>query len=78
MVYVPAEVQVERLAKRDGITTEEAANILRAQLPIDEKAGYADYVITNDKSIEDTRKQVEALWERIKKDQKELAAREKR
>jgi dephospho-CoA kinase len=73
MVYVSPEVQVERLAERDGITKEEAANILKAQLPIDEKVGYADYVIHNDKSIEETRKEVEKLWETIKQDQKAMA-----
>ena len=73
MVYVSPEVQVERLAERDGISKEEAANILKAQLPIDEKVSYADYVIHNDKSVEETRKEVEKLWDTIKKDQKEIA-----
>ncbi len=33
--YIPGEQQVERLAERDGITKEEAANILKAQLPLE-------------------------------------------
>jgi dephospho-CoA kinase len=70
LVYIPVEQQVERLAERDGISREEAANILKAQLPIDEKVGYADFVIHNEKSLEDTRKQVEELWETLKKIQK--------
>jgi dephospho-CoA kinase len=61
--------------KRDGISKEEAANMLKAQLPIDEKVGYADFVIYNDKSLEETRKQVEKLWETLKKIQKERAGR---
>jgi dephospho-CoA kinase len=72
MVYIPPELQVERLAERDGITRDAAANILKAQLPIDEKLGYADYVIHNDKSLDETRKAVEALWETIKKDRDAL------
>ncbi|MBW1773675.1 MAG: dephospho-CoA kinase [Deltaproteobacteria bacterium] len=65
LVYVPAEVQVDRLMKRDGITAEEASHRIQAQLPIDEKVGYADFVIHNDKSLEETRKQVEALWKEL-------------
>jgi len=73
LVYLPQEKQVERLAKRDGISKEEAAQILKSQLSIDEKRGYADYVIHNDKSLEETRKQVEELWQTLRKIQKERA-----
>lgn len=71
VVYVPPEKQIERLAERDGISVEEAANILKSQLPIDEKLGYADYVIYNDQSLDETRKQVEELWRILKKAQEE-------
>ena len=66
VVHIPPEMQIDRLAERDGISKEEAANILKAQLPIDEKVGYADFVIHNDKTPEETRKQVDALWEMLK------------
>ena len=70
LVYVPEQVQVERLMKRDGITEREAADRIKAQLPIDEKVGYADFVIRNEKSQEETKGQVEALWEELKAIQK--------
>ena len=73
LVYVPQEKQIERLAKRDGISQEEAAHILKSQLSIDEKLGYADYVVHNDGSLEETRKQVEELWQTLRKIQKEKA-----
>ena len=66
VVHVPTEVQVERLAKRDNVSTEEAANILKSQLPIDEKVGFADFVIRNEGTKEQTRMQVEKLWGDIK------------
>ena len=75
VVYIPMEEQVKRLAKRDGITVEEAANILKSQLPIDEKVGYADFVIHNEKSPEDTRKQVKELWEKLQEIQRENPGR---
>jgi len=67
VVHVPMEVQVERLAKRDGITPEEAANILKSQLNIDEKVRFADFVIHNEGTKEQTREQVEKLWGELSK-----------
>ncbi len=71
VVYASQETQIERLCKRDGISREEAANILKAQLPIDEKVGYADFVINNEKGLEETRRQVEELWKTLQKIQAE-------
>jgi dephospho-CoA kinase len=65
LVHIPYEKQVERLMARDGITREQAQNILNAQLPIDEKIGYADFVIHNEGSLEQTRRQVEELWKEL-------------
>jgi len=66
VVIVPAEVLVDRMAKRDGIATEDDANILRSQLPIDEKVRFADFVIHNEGTKEETRTQVEKLWAELK------------
>jgi dephospho-CoA kinase len=63
VVYVPREVQIARLIRRDNITEEKAVKILEAQLPIDEKIDYADFIIYNDQSLDETRKQVQDLWE---------------
>lgn len=71
LVYIPPEQQIERLSERDKISEKEAANILNAQLPIDEKLEYADFVIHNDASIHETKKQVEKLWHKLKKIQQE-------
>ena len=65
VVYIPYEKQVERLMSRDGISRDQAENILKAQLPIDEKVGYADFVINNEGSLEQTKAQVEELWEKL-------------
>ena len=73
VVYVPEEQQIQRLMERDGISREEAADRLKAQLPIEEKVGYADFVIHNEGLLEDTGKQVDALWEKLEQLQKEKA-----
>jgi dephospho-CoA kinase len=66
VVYVPRERQIERLIKRDKITGDQAAKILKAQLAIDVKAGMADFVINNENSLDETRRQVEVLWRKLK------------
>ncbi len=65
VVYISQEKQVERLSLRDGISKADAANILKSQLPIDEKVGYADFVINNENSIEETRRQVVEMWQEL-------------
>jgi len=66
VVYTPRETQIERLALRDGISKQEAENIIASQLPINEKLGYADFVVNNEKTLDDARKQVEDLWQDLK------------
>ncbi len=65
VVHIAPELQVVRLAARNGISEEEAANMLKAQLPIDEKVQYADFVIYNDGTLEQTRKQAEDVWKQL-------------
>jgi dephospho-CoA kinase len=80
VVYISAEEQVARLAKRDGISEEEAATMLASQLPTDEKLRYADFVIKNDVSLEEVREHVRAVWKQLEKIQEEkrtTAARSK-
>ncbi|MEW5948025.1 MAG: dephospho-CoA kinase [Thermodesulfobacteriota bacterium] len=58
LVYARPEVQIERLIKRDGISLAEAQKWLAVQMPIDEKKKLADYVVDNNGSLEETRKQI--------------------
>jgi len=67
MVHVKPQTQVKRLAARDDISMSEAENIMKSQLPIDEKASYADFVIDNEGALEETEKQVKEVWEAISK-----------
>ena len=66
VVSVTPETQKERLMERDGIEQEEALRIIASQLPIKEKKGYAEWIIDNDGSKEDTLSQVERLWKELK------------
>ena len=53
--------------RREAITETDAENIMKSQLPIDEKASYADFVIDNEGTLEETEKQVKEVWEAISK-----------
>jgi dephospho-CoA kinase len=48
VVWAPREVQLARLAARDGLSRAEAEARVAAQLPIDEKAARADVVVSNE------------------------------
>ena len=62
LVWVPEEVQVERLVGGRGFTPERAREVIAAQMPIDSKRALAQHVIANSGSSESTRAQVERLW----------------
>jgi dephospho-CoA kinase len=62
LVWVPREVQVERLVSGRGFTAERAGEVIAVQMPIDEKRSRATNVIDNTGTRESTRAQVERLW----------------
>jgi len=51
-----------------GFTEEDFERRWRKQMPIEEKVKFADFVIDNSGSIEDTKRQVEEVFKRIKED----------
>ena len=61
-VYVPPEMQKDRLMQRDGFSGQEAMDRIGSQWPIGEKAGRADLVIDNSGPLSQTRCQVENAW----------------
>ena len=65
VVYVPREMQRERLMNRDHISRMEAERMLSAQMPLEDKVARADFVIHNEKGLEKTRKQTKDLWETL-------------
>jgi len=71
VVYISRASQIRRLVVRDKISLEDAENILKAQVPIEEKLRYADFVINNEGTLDETRIQVERLWQALKRIQKD-------
>jgi dephospho-CoA kinase len=66
LVYIPEEMQIERMMRRDRVSREMAVNMLSSQLPIEEKRGYADFIIDNSGPLKETKRQVEEVWEKLK------------
>jgi len=62
LVYVPEDVQLERLVEGRGLDQERARAMIAAQMPIDEKRRRAHHVIDNSGTREETRRQVEEMW----------------
>ena len=60
----PAE-QRARLIARDGLSDAEADRRIASQMPIEEKARRADYVIDTSGSLEDTDRQVAEVWTQL-------------
>ena len=61
----PSELQVQRLMSDRGLSREEAELRVRAQPPQEEKVARADVVIDTSGTLDQTRAQVEAAWERV-------------
>ena len=65
VVVVPKETQIERVCQRDGATREQALARIRMQMPTDKKIGYADIVIDNSGTMEETYRQVDAALSKL-------------
>ena len=63
-VWLPENLQLERLMSRDGYTAEEAMSRIRAVMSSDQKADLATAVIDNSGTVEETLRQVSFLLER--------------
>ena len=64
-VTLPQNVQVQRVCARDGVTQEQAMARIRNQWPLAEKERRADYVLSTEGTIEETRAKVWELWRAI-------------
>ncbi|HHY38113.1 MAG TPA: dephospho-CoA kinase [Clostridia bacterium] len=65
VVYAPEDLQIRRAMVRDGLTRDEAVSRIHSQMDLKEKVKYADVVINNDGTLEDTRRQVLRALEKV-------------
>ena len=62
------DLQVQRLAERNGLSEPEARRRLAAQWPVERKRAAADYVIDTGGTFEETDRQVEDVWRALQRD----------
>jgi len=60
-----AEIQLQRLIKRDGTTREDASSRLNSQLPITEKLPYADHVVENSGALIELETETQSLINKL-------------
>lgn len=64
VVVAEQQAQLNRLTIR-GISPDQASSRISSQMPLIEKVPLADWVITTDTSLEDTKRQVEVIWKEV-------------
>ena len=66
VVYASPQEQVKRLMARDRFTLEQALARIASQMPLDEKRKYADSVIENTGTREETERQAREVFEKLR------------
>lgn len=66
VIYVDKETQIKRLLQREDIHYDLAIKIIDAQMPIEKKLLYADFIIDNSRTIEFTFSEVKRIFEAVK------------
>lgn len=62
VVWLPQELQLKRLMKRDKLSATEALKRITAQINMNEKQAYGTYVIKNNKNRKHTEEQVKKIF----------------
>ena len=65
VVYIDKDEQTKRLIKRNNLSKDEALQRIKSQMPMKEKIKMADYVIDNSSSLDETKEQVEKIWQNL-------------
>lgn len=65
VVYTTPKRQLNRLMEREALTEQQAKLMMNTQLPIEKKKEWADYVVDNNGTKEETEKQIETLLNQL-------------
>ncbi len=67
VAWCDPQLQLERLMARNNLSREEAAARIAAQMPTEEKLKFADFTIDTSNGFEETRRQVESLYAKLRR-----------
>lgn len=65
LVYVDERTQIERVMKRDGFSKEEALSRIQAQMNLDDKKQFVNYIIDNRGTINNSKMQLENILNKL-------------
>ena len=63
LVWVDRKTQIERLVKRDNLMQKDIITRINAQMPLEDKKAYADFIIDNSTTMDSTILQVKDIIE---------------
>jgi dephospho-CoA kinase len=66
VVWIPYDLQAKRLAARDKINLGQIKKRIGAQMPIEKKVGFADYVIDNSGTKKELAKKVKEAYAKLR------------
>ena len=64
-ISAPEEIQIRRMAARDGFSREQALLRIRSQWPLCQKESLADQVIFTDRSLPDVKAEIARLYQHV-------------
>jgi len=64
VVFASPDIQLKRLIAR-GVPEDDARNRIKTQLPVRDKTKYADFVVNNDGTLDETMQQVKAIYSKL-------------
>ena len=67
VVYVPQKVQLERLMTRNGISEADAILRILSQMPLEDKARMADFVVDNSGAPDETERQMADIYQELQR-----------
>lgn len=65
VVWIPIDLQIQRVLRRDKLSKEDAQARIAAQWPLDDKCKLADVVIDNSGNESETQRQLEEAWKKL-------------
>ena len=65
---VPEDMAAKRFSQRSGLSEDEAVRRIKSQMSNEERIKHADRVIDTSRSIEQTKSDVQELWNELKED----------
>jgi dephospho-CoA kinase len=65
VITAPFEQRIRRAVRRDKLTREQVLQRINAQMPLEEKASQADFVIDNAGTVDALHQKIDVLWGKI-------------